>query len=467
MSKLVKNIIQIFIFDPYQIEKTNENKYYISYPVIKFLCESVEDLYSSINKVKSELIIFYGKPNNVVKYVIKFLKKYLVDKKFCLGFNEDFTLYSLRRDKEIITTCMEFNIPTILNDDDYTLCSMEKLKKNKEEAYKQYGAFRKNLLKQEINKPDFIKINFIKKKINFQKVFKIKDIKTFWINKLPEYYKAKEEGKRDLALKKLSILQDFKAYNEERNNLSYETTHLSAYLNFGLISEREFYVKLKEKLGNSTQLINQIYWRDFFLCILRYIKNANSYDLHIDNRYNKLKWISKLPFKKKINYKEWHLMINSETGFLIVDAAIQEIKHTGYMHNRCRMIVGIFCVKYLKINPLCRFIGLNDWFSRYLLDCSTSQNKLNGQWVSELDFPGKKYAPSNAPLAGRPMSISNDIIKKWDNDCKYIKKWLPHLANVNNKILFKWDTNFDINIHPGPIFDSKERYKEWIDLCKI
>jgi deoxyribodipyrimidine photo-lyase len=129
------------------------------------------------------------------------------------------------------------------------------------------------------------------------------------------------------------------------------------------------------------------------------------------------------------------------------------------------MIVGVFSVKYLKINPLCRYIGLNDWFSRHLLDCNTSQNKLNSQWVTELDFPGKKFAPSAAPIAGRPMNISNKMIKKWDPDCIYIKKWLPHLANTDSKILYGWDTKYIESIHPKPIFDPKERYGEWISLC--
>ena len=37
-------------------------------------------------------------------------------------------------------------------------------------------------------------------------------------------------------------------------------------------------------------------------------------------------------------------MMNSQTGFLIIDAAIREILETGFMHNRCRMIVGVFSV---------------------------------------------------------------------------------------------------------------------------
>jgi deoxyribodipyrimidine photo-lyase len=317
------------------------------------------------------------------------------------------------------------------------------------------------------NKPYDEKIKFINKNdIVIKKSLDSLDIDSFWSENIEENYNSLEIGSRKIALKILSDLEKFKDYNTKRDILSYNTTHLSAYLNFGLISEREFYYQLVDKISKS-QLINQIIWRDYYLCLLRYLPDANLYDSHIDKRYEKIKWVNTIPNKSTREWKEWNLMMKSQTGFLIVDAAIQEITKTGFMHNRCRMIVGVFSVKYLLISPLCRYIGLNDWFSRHLVDCSTSQNKLNTQWVTELDFPGKKFAPHDAPIAGRPMNISNIMIKKWDPDCIYIKKWLPHLKNVDNKIIYNWDTKYDDSIHPGPIFDSKERYKEWILKCKI
>ena len=40
----------IFIFDEYQIAKTEKNKTYLSYPAVRFLCESVIDLANQINR---------------------------------------------------------------------------------------------------------------------------------------------------------------------------------------------------------------------------------------------------------------------------------------------------------------------------------------------------------------------------------------------------------------------------------
>lgn len=466
LSIKCKEILPIFIFDPYQVELNSNNKNYLSFPALRFLCESIKDLKSRLNTKSSDLYVFYGKPKNVLKYIFKHLSnKY---DSICLGFNSDYTQYSLSRDSEIENLCKSNDIEFFPNFDDFTMCSMDLLKKDETSPYKQYGAFRKNMLDNEnkFNKPVTLKIKFVSK-IKIPKTLNLPDIDYFWEEHLNENYEPLEIGSRKLALKILSSLKDFKEYNTKRDILSYNTTHLSAYLNFGLISEREFYFALLDKLGSSTQLINQVIWRDYYYCLLKFLPGANSYESHVDSRFNKIKWVDSIPDKSSKEWKEWDTMMKSRTGFLLVDAAVQELLHTGFMHNRCRMIVGVFSVKYLLINPLCRYIGLNDWFSRHLLDCSTSQNKLNTQWVTELDFPGKKFAPHEAPIAGRPMNISNTMIKKWDPDCIYIKKWLPHLQNTDNKIIYNWDTKFDEKIHPGPIFDAKARYQEWISKCKL
>jgi deoxyribodipyrimidine photo-lyase len=471
LSESCKKIIPVFIFDPYQVDLNSITKNYLSFPALRFLCESVKDLDDIIHKSKSKsnLNIFYGNPVKVLSHIINELK--LNSKNIILGFNADFTLYSIKRDNEIKDFCEKKSIKMIINEDDNTLCDMNLLLKdtNKLEPYKQYGAFKKNMFesKNKFNKVDLKQIQFANFKKSISKILTWDEIDEFFIDHMNANYKPLEVGSRKLALSILSNLKNFKEYNTKRDILSYSTTHLSAYLNFGLISEREFYWALVEKLGHSTQLISQIIWREYYICILRYLNKANSYSLHIDPRYEKIKWVKEIPSKNSRAWKEWELMIDSKTGFLLVDAAIQELIHTGFMHNRCRMIVGVFSVKYLGINPLCRYIGLNDWFSRHLVDCSTSQNKLNTQWVSELDFPGKKFAPSSAPIAGRPMNISNEMIKKWDPDCIYIKKWLPHIANIDNKILYKWDTKYIVSVHPKPIFDPKIRYAEWIKSCEI
>jgi len=454
----VDNIIPIFIFDPKQIKKNSYNKNYLSFRALKFICESVKELEEEIKENNGKLYIFNDDVIKVLEEIIK--NREINNNELYLSFNKDFTKYSIERDNKIIEFCNKNNIKYIENDDDITLCDMKYLIKEDGEAYKQYGAFRKNMLKHKDKFNDVIN----KKINNFSKKYKLKTINNLerlYKKEISDDYEALQIGGRNNALEKLKKLKEQKDYNTNRDFLTYNTTHLSAYLNFGCISEREFYEAILDKLTRNSQLISQIIWRDYYICLLRYLKNADSYENHIDNRYDKLKWKN-----NKKAWNEWETMMESKTGFLLVDAAIQEIKKTGYMHNRCRMIVGVFSVKYLLIHPFERYIGLHDWFSRHLLDCNTSQNKLNCQWVTELDFPGKKFSAKGSVLSGRPMNISNIMIKKWDSECGYIKKWLPHLKDVDNKILYNWDTKFNEDIHPKPMFNPKDRYDEWIDLCK-
>ncbi len=145
------------------------------------------------------------------------------------------------------------------------------------------------------------------------------------------------------------------------------------------------------------------------------------------------------------------------------------MKTTGFLHNRIRMILGMFWTKYLMINSMHPKYGSQVGFSKYLVDAvGPSQNLMNHRWILDFDYPGKKYSAKGVPLSGRPMDISNKIIKKFDTNCTYVKKWLPVLQEIPNKDIMSWNDKIALkysHIHPAPMFDSKERYQEWIELC--
>ena len=94
---------------------------------------------------------------------------------------------------------------------------------------------------------------------------------------------------------------------------------------------------------------------------------------------------------------------------------------------------------------------------------------MNHQWITVFDYPGKKYSSVGARLSGRPMNIANHMIKKFDPDCVYVKKWLSHLKHIPTKDIIKWNTiiaNSYNNIHPAPMFDPHVQYAKWINICK-
>ena len=101
-----------------------------------------------------------------------------------------------------------------------------------------------------------------------------------------------------------------------------------------------------------------------------------------------------------------------QTGFPIVDAGMREMNETGYMHNRCRMIVACFFSKDLFL----------DWhegeryFASKLVDYSPMQNSGGWQWTVGNGTDAQPY-----------FRIFNPWTQQlnYDENCLYIKKWIP------------------------------------------
>jgi deoxyribodipyrimidine photo-lyase len=458
LQENVDLIIPVFLLDKKQIKKTSNNKNYFSTNAVQFMCESLVNLSNQLSKFNSCLRLFYGDCNKNIKKLIRWIRLNFDQSVIYLGFNSDFSKYSIKRDTQLIDIATKQNIQLINHTDDYTLIPLEKLTKSDKTGFKQFGAFYKSAIKHPVNKPLRNRFNkYLDQGIQISSEFDINNLGRFYqINEL-----IAQNGGRSKALETLHNVQNLQTYNEDRDQLSYQTSNLSAYLNFGCISIRETYHEIHDRLGPLIQILKQLYWRDFYLQALIFIPNGNKYT-HMDNRYDKIKW--------KNSPSDWAKLINCKTGFLIIDAAMNQMKTTGYMHGRARMIVGVFWTKYLLIDIFHPTYGSQVGYSKYLVDAvGPSQNKLNHQWITEFDYSGKKFAPSGVPIAGRPMDVSNRMINKWDKNCTYIKKWLPHLANIDSKKLCRWDetiaATYD-NIHPAPMFDSKLKYKEWINACK-
>jgi len=75
------------------------------------------------------------------------------------------------------------------------------------------------------------------------------------------------------------------------------------------------------------------------------------------------------------NLRAWQ---RGRTGYPIVDAGMRELWHTGWMHNRVRMIVASFLVKDLLI-PWQEGAA---WFWDTLVDADLANNTLGWQWTA-------------------------------------------------------------------------------------
>ena len=426
LASKVDSVVGIFIFDPKQIKRSQSNSSHYSDRSAQFIIDCVEDLKKQCN---NKLIVAYGNPLKVIQSVVE------TTKPIALSFNSDFTPYSIQRDNGIISMCKKFNVETIINEHDQLHVATDLLLKKDKSPYMVFGSFYKNLKKHATPKPTTKSVKWFSPRLSLD-TLDWSPIGTYLI------------GGRTQALsmmKKIKIRPD-------SDYLSNESSRLSAYLNFGCISMRELHHHIKQKYGTKPKMLESIAWRDFFTCIYRFAPSGNEYE-HIDQRYNKLKW-------PKIKETEWKRFVKCDTGFLLIDAIMTELLQTGYINNRARLLLSTFWIKYLIIDPFNKEYGSQTGFSRLLIDCSASQNKLNHQWViGDLDFAGRRFGMKGThSLTGRMIRIDNDMIKRYDPNYEYIAKWLPRFANMDLKERKK------VMKQVRPMYDWKKRYLEYAKL---
>lgn len=424
-SKNSEIIIPVFIFTPEQITKKNKFK---SNNAVQFMIESLEDLNLQLSKKDSRINYFYGKHREVLS---KIFKNYNIDSVYC---NRDYTPYAKEREKNIQKICLEndieFNVIF-----DILLNEIESIKTSTETVYKKFSPYFRKAKEINIPKPDKTTISNL-----------IESIEDDDVN-LSQFYVKNENilhhGGRCNGLKRFKKINIYDDYNSQRNTLNYETTELSAYIKYGCVSIREVYHVFLKNLGSESDLIKQLYWRDFYYNIgfayPRVLKGA------MKEKYNSIKWEN----SKKL-FKAWK---NGRTGFPIVDACIFQINTTGYMHNRGRLITSSFLMKTLLID----WRWGEKYFAQTLYDYDVLVNNGNWQWTSGTGADTQPY-----------FRIFNPWIqsKKHDPECEYIKKWLPELKNINNEHIHNWNKyyeQYDVD-YPHPIVDYKERRKEALDM---
>ena len=126
----------------------------------------------------------------------------------------------------------------------------------------------------------------------------------------------------------------------------------------------------------------------------------------------------------------------------IVDAGMRELWETGYIHNRVRMIVGSYLVKYLNID----WRDGEEWFWDCLVDADYASNVVSWQWVAGTGADSAPY-----------FRIFNPILQgeKFDPEGLYTYKFIPELRKIPLKYLQKpHDTNIESS-YVKPIIDYK------------
>ncbi len=231
-------------------------------------------------------------------------------------------------------------------------------------------------------------------------------------------------------------------------------SYLSVHLRFGTLSIRELvalaWTRAQSHSAGAQTWLSELIWRDFYMQILDHFPHAAT--SAFKHEYGRIQWAHG-PHAKKL-FQAW---CDGATGYPLVDAAMHQLNHSGYMHNRLRMVVASFLTKDLGL----------DWrwgeryFAEKLIDFDLSANNGGWQWAASSGCDAQPY-----------FRIFNPITQseKFDPKGKFIRRYLPQLAQLSDKAIHApWAADpIDLQIagvqlgknYPRPVVDHAEARQE-------
>nr|GMD70016.1 cryptochrome-1 [Ipomoea batatas] len=246
------------------------------------------------------------------------------------------------------------------------------------------------------------------------------------------------------------------------------TSLLSPYLHFGELSVRKVFhsVHMKRILwareGNkageesANLFLRAIGLREFS----RYI----CFNFPFTHERSLLTNLKYFPWNAdQARFKAWR---QGRTGYPLVDAGMRELWATGWVHNKIRVIVSSFFVKFLLL-PW-------QWGMKYFWDTLLDADL-------ESDILGWQYISGSLPDGHELERLDSPEIQgfNFDSEGEYVRHWLPELARVPTEwIHHPWDApstvlkaagvELGLN-YPKPIIDvdvARERLTEAIFIMR-
>ncbi|WP_404434676.1 DNA photolyase family protein [Microbacterium lacus] len=225
-----------------------------------------------------------------------------------------------------------------------------------------------------------------------------------WAEGLRENWEPGEPGAR--ARLREFLAEDLDRYDRGRDVPSEEaTSRLSPSLRWGEISPFTIWHETVAT-GRGAKFLSEVGWREFAWHTLFHFPDLATKNLRSD--FDAFPW----PELDEDHLAAWQ---RGNTGVPLVDAGMRELWHTGYMHNRVRMIVASYLIKNLLID----WRQGEEWFWDTLVDADSASNPFSWQWV----------AGSGADAAPYFRIFNPELqAKKFDPDAVYIRRWAAEHA---------------------------------------
>ncbi len=419
-SQSADKIYPVYVFDEhtfngktkYGFPKTNKYR-------AQFIIDSVIDLRNSLRKVGSDLIIRFGKPDQVLFDLAKKLKTSWI---FC---NRE------RTDEEVmVQDALEKKLWSIGQEVRFSRGKMlyytQDLPFPITQTPNLFAAFRKEVEKfTPIRQPlPFSKnlVNRIESHIDRGRLPSMKDLG--WNGKITTRFKGGETA--GLARLKYYLWETdhISRYKITRNQLSGDdySSKFSPYLAQGCLSPKMIYAELKryesEKGANESTywLFVELLWRDFFRLMGK--KHGNKIFQRGGFQEKQLFYS-----KDKELFLKW---ADGETGIPFIDANMRELNQTGFMSNRGRQNVASFLIHELQLD----WVKGASYFESLLIDYDPCSNYGNWNYLAGV---GSDSRPD------RHFNILGQA-SKYDAKGNYVKEWIPALSLLESGVIHNPDS---------------------------
>jgi len=224
----------------------------------------------------------------------------------------------------------------------------------------------------------------------------------------PEGLQLPEAGEAAAATRWTEFLDRVSDYAEDRDRPDRDgTSRMSVHLKWGEIHPRTLLADLARlRSEGAATYRKELAWREFYADVLR--ARPETAREYLRPEFARMRYDE--PGEQLEAWRAGH------TGFPVVDAGMRQLRETGWMHNRVRMIVASFLVKDLHL----------EWqhgarhFMHWLVDGDLASNQHGWQWTAGCGTDAAPYFRVFNPTAqGR----------KFDPRGAYVRRWVPELAD--------------------------------------
>lgn len=206
------------------------------------------------------------------------------------------------------------------------------------------------------------------------------------------------------------------------------TSELSPHLSWGEISPRQVYSACVEAdEAAAAPFVRQLAWREFAAHLLHHFPHTTEHAMRTE--FDAMPWVT-----DPDGLAAWR---EGRTGYPLVDAGMRQLAHTGWMHNRVRLVAASLLTKHLLV----------DWregeryFRDALADLDVASNVFNWQWVAGSGADASPYFRVFNP------ATQGD---RFDPNGAYVRRWVPELERLDSRWLHRpWEAPVEALANAG------------------